>query len=54
MRDIEYKISYTVTVPGSPTGPNPLNTSQLQGRYQVIRDIINDLDNILSENTKLV
>tara|TARA_R110002020_G_scaffold6422_22_gene27409 strand:- start:12765 stop:13235 length:471 start_codon:yes stop_codon:yes gene_type:complete len=54
MRDIEYKISYTVTVPGSPTGPNPLNSSALQGRYQIIQDIMDDLDLILSEKVKLV
>ena len=54
MRDIEFKISYTVTVPGTPTGPNPLNTQALMKRYQVIEDIRADIDNIFSENTKLV
>ena len=54
MEDIEFKISYTVTLPGSPTGPNPLNSGQLQGRYRELRTIISDLDDILSENTKLV
>ena len=41
-------------LPGSPTGPNPLNSGQLQGRYRELRTIISDLDDILSENTKLV
>jgi len=54
MADIEFKISYTVTLPGSPTGPNPLNSAQLQGRYREFQSIISDLDDILSENTKLV
>ena len=54
MADIEFKISYTVTVPGAPTGPNPMNTGQLQGRYAELRGILADLDDILSENTKLV
>tara|TARA_R100001377_G_C3116752_1_gene84540 strand:+ start:96 stop:566 length:471 start_codon:yes stop_codon:yes gene_type:complete len=54
MNDIEYKVSYTVTSVGSPTGPNPLNKSALQNRYQSLKDIMADIDDILSENTKLV
>ncbi len=54
MNDIEFKITYMVSVPGAPTGPNPANTAALQGRYQNLQDIMRELDGILSSNTKLV
>ena len=54
MNDIEFKISYMVSVPGAPTAPNPTNTAALQGRYQNLQDIMRELDGILSSNTKLV
>jgi hypothetical protein len=54
MNDIEFKITYMVSVPGAPTAPNPANTAALQGRYQNFRDIMMELDAILSSNTKLV
>ena len=52
--DMEYKISYIVTAPASPTGPNPANTSILQIRRREIQKIKQDIQEIKSLNTKLV
>ena len=52
--DIEYKISYMSTTPGTPTGMNPANKSALRNRYKYLEQILNDLDSIDSINTKLV
>ena len=54
MADIEYKISYTSTTPGEATGVNPDNKSALLGRHRALQEIIQDLNNIDSTNTKLV
>ena len=49
--DMEYKISYIVTAPASPTGPNPANTSILQIRRREIQKIKQDIQEIKSLNT---
>ena len=52
--DIEYKIGYIVTVPSSPTAPNPANTPVLQRRRSQIQQLKSEIENIKSLNTKLV
>lgn len=52
--DIEYKVGYVVTVPSSPTAPNPANTPVLQRRRSQIQQLKSEIENIKSLNTKLV
>ena len=52
--DIEYKVGYIVTVPSSPTAPNPANTPVLQRRRSQIQQLKSEIENIKSLNTKLV
>jgi|TARA_R110000796_G_scaffold20288_3_gene60529 hypothetical protein len=54
LNDIEYKVGYIVTVPSSPTAPNPANTPILQRRRSQIQQLKSEIENIKSLNTKLV
>ena len=40
MADIEFKISYTSTTPGTPTAPNPNNNIALKNRYRALQNTI--------------
>ena len=52
--DMAFSISYMSTSPGSPTGMNPTNGQLVDKRIREIGKIREDLQDIKSQNTKLV
>ena len=52
--DICTKVTYVVTPPGGLTGMNPANFSTFQSRKIEIESLKQDIENIMSTNTKLV
>ena len=52
--DMCYNIAHITTAAGTPTGMNPANGSIYQCLQEEIDDIRNNLDDIMSQNTKLV
>ena len=52
--DIEFNVSYQTTIEGEPTGQNPDNKNILQQRHTDLKDLKEDLNSIMSTNTKLV
>ena len=52
--DMAYNIAHITTQPGTPTGMNPSNASIVNALREEIGDVRNNLDDILSQNTKLV
>ena len=52
--DICTKVTYIVTVPGGLTGINPSNFSVFQTRKLEIENLKQDIQDIMSTNTKLV
>ena len=52
--DMCYNISYITTAAGTPTGMNPLNSQIYTCIDEEIQTIRDNLDDILSQNTKLV
>ena len=54
LADIEYKVAYKSTTPGELTGMNHNNKAALRGRHNNFMEIMADLNDIDSTNTKLV
>ena len=52
--DMCYNIGYMTTQPGTPTGMNPGNAPVYNCLIEEIEDVRKNLDDILSQNTKLV
>jgi hypothetical protein len=52
--DMAYNIAHITTQPGTPTGMNPANASIVNCLKEEITDVRNNLDDIMSQNTKLV
>jgi hypothetical protein len=52
--DMAYNIAHITTQPGTPTGMNPSNASIVNCLKEEITDVRNNLDDIMSQNTKLV
>ena len=52
--DICFNVSHLTTAAGTPTGMNPANASTMQCLMDEIEIIRGSLDDILSQNTKLV
>ena len=52
--DIAYNIAHITTQPGTPTGMNPANSTIVNALKGEIDDVRNNLDDIMSQNTKLV
>ena len=52
--DAAYNLSGILTLTGSPTGFNPSNGTIVDQRIREIKDIKNNIQNIMSKNTKLV
>ena len=54
MDDICTKVTYVVTPPGGMTGMNPGNFSTFQARKAEVESLRQDIQDIMSTNTKLV
>jgi len=54
VNDIDSNIAYTTTQPGTPTGMNPNNKPCIMGLTGEINLIRENIDTIMSKNTKLV
>ena len=52
--DVVYNIAHLTTAAGTPTGMNPMNEIIANSLNEEIDDIRNNLDDIMSQNTKLV
>tara|TARA_B100000287_G_C20034405_1_gene543805 strand:+ start:41 stop:517 length:477 start_codon:yes stop_codon:yes gene_type:complete len=52
--DMCYNVAPLTTQPGTPTGMNPANSSIMQALYSEIDGIRANIDDIMSQNTKLV
>jgi hypothetical protein len=52
--DMAYNIAHITTQQGTPTGMNPANASIVNCLKEEITDVRNNLDDIMSQNTKLV
>tara|TARA_B100000282_G_scaffold228381_1_gene171014 strand:- start:28 stop:504 length:477 start_codon:yes stop_codon:yes gene_type:complete len=52
--DMAYNIAYITTADGTPTGMNPANSTIVQCLEEEIQAIRNNLDDMMSQNTKLV
>jgi len=52
--DMAYNLAHITTQPGTPTGMNPANEIIVKCLKEEIEDVRNNLDDILSQNTKLV
>ena len=52
--DMAYNLAHITTQPGTPTGMNPANETIVTCLKEEIQDVRNNLDDILSQNTKLV
>ena len=52
--DMAYNMAHITTQPGTPTGMNPMNEIIANSLNEEIDDIRNNLDDIMSQNTKLV
>ena len=52
--DVCYNIAGLSTVPGTPTGMNPANSTILNLKMKEINNIKNNIKSIMSANTKLV
>jgi len=52
--DICYNIAYLTTAAGTPTGMNELNHTIYTCLTEEIEDVRNNIDDIMSQNTKLV
>ena len=52
--DICTKVTYVVTPPGGLTGMNPANSTIVQCLEEEIQAVRNNLDDMMSQNTKLV
>jgi len=54
MLDAAYNLSGISTTPGAPTAMNPSNGAIVDQRMRQIQDIKNNIQSIMSQNTKLV
>ena len=52
--DVVYNIAHLTTAAGTPTGMNPMNEVIANSLFTEIEDVRNNLDNIMSQTTKLV
>ena len=52
--DAAYNLSGISTTPGSPTAMNPANSTIVDAKMRQIQDIKNNIQSIMSQNTKLV
>ena len=52
--DVVYNIAHLTTAAGTPTGMNPMNEVIANQLMVEIEDIRNNIDDIMSQNTKLV
>jgi len=52
--DMAYNISHITTQPTTPTGMNPANALIVNCLREEIQDVRNNIDDIMSQNTKLV
>ena len=52
--DAAYNLSGISTTPGTPTAMNPSNSTVVDQRIRQIQDIKNNIQSIMSQNTKLV
>ena len=52
--DMCYNVAPLTTQPGTPTGMNPANISIVEALYSEIDGIRSNIDDIMSQNTKLV
>ena len=52
--DAAYNLSGISTTPGSPTAMNPANSTVVDAKIRQIQDIKNNIQSIMSQNTKLV
>ena len=52
--DMAYNIAHITTQPGTPTGMNPANATIANCLREEIDDVRNNIDDIMSQNTKLV
>tara|TARA_R110000744_G_scaffold328479_1_gene434098 strand:+ start:502 stop:978 length:477 start_codon:yes stop_codon:yes gene_type:complete len=52
--DMCYNVAHITTIDGTPTGMNPANDTIANGLREEIQDIRNNLNDMLSQNTKLI
>jgi len=52
--DAAYNLSGISTTPGTPTAMNPVNSSIVDTRIRQVQDLKNNIQSIMSQNTKLI